>query len=33
KMWEKYQRMLAIWLACPRQYHLSAVEIAQIINA
>lgn len=33
KMWEKYQRMLAVWQACPRQYHLSAVEIAQIINA
>ncbi|MBS0970271.1 YfbU family protein [Chimaeribacter arupi] len=33
KMWDKYQRMLAAWSACPRQYHLSAVEIAQIINA
>ncbi|MDU6410342.1 MAG: YfbU family protein [Yersiniaceae bacterium] len=33
KMWDKYQRMLAVWRACPRQYHLSAVEIAQIINA
>lgn len=32
-MWDKYQRMLAAWRACPRQYHLSAVEIAQIINA
>nr|WP_304188580.1 YfbU family protein [Hafnia alvei] len=33
KMWDKYQRMLSIWQSCPRQYHLSAVEIAQIINA
>ena len=32
-MWDKYQRMLAIWQSCPRQYHLSAVEISQIINA
>lgn len=32
-MWEKYQRMQAIWMACPRQYHLSAVEIQQIVNA
>lgn len=32
-MWEKYQRMLVIWLACPRQYHLSSVEIQQILNA
>ena len=32
-MWEKYQRMLNVWLACPRQYHLSAVEIQQILNA
>lgn len=32
-MWEKYSRMLNIWLACPRQYHLSAVEISQIVNA
>lgn len=32
-MWEKYQRMLALWHTCPRQYHLSANEIAQIINA
>lgn len=32
-MWEKYQRMLAVWHNCPRQYHLSANEIAQIINA
>ncbi|MBN7764415.1 YfbU family protein [Pectobacterium brasiliense] len=33
KMWDKYNRMLAVWQSCPRQYHLSAVEIAQIINA
>ncbi|MGL4858958.1 MAG: YfbU family protein [Enterobacteriaceae bacterium] len=33
RMWDKYQRMLAIWQACPRQYHLCAVEIEQIINA
>lgn len=32
-MWEKYQRMLTVWHTCPRQYHLSANEIAQIINA
>jgi hypothetical protein len=32
-MWEKYQRMLKVWQSCPRQYHLSANEIAQIINA
>ncbi|EOC0415616.1 YfbU family protein [Cronobacter malonaticus] len=32
-MWEKYQRMLKVWQACPRQYHLCANEIMQIINA
>lgn len=32
-MWEKYQRMLAIWQSCPRQYHLCAIEIVQILNA
>lgn len=32
-MWEKYLRMLNVWHACPRQYHLSANEINQIINA
>ena len=32
-MSEKYQRMLNVWHACPRQYHLSANEINQIINA
>ncbi|MGK2959980.1 MAG: YfbU family protein [Candidatus Malihini olakiniferum] len=33
KMWDKYKRMLAAWQSCQRQYHLSAIEIAQIINA
>ncbi|AXF76498.1 YfbU family protein [Erwinia tracheiphila] len=32
-MWQKYQRMLTIWHDSPRQYHLCANEIAQIINA
>ncbi|CAK9885454.1 MAG: hypothetical protein XXXJIFNMEKO3_01853 [Candidatus Erwinia impunctatus] len=32
-MWDKYQRMLSVWQTCPRQYHLSANEIDQIINA
>ena len=32
-MWDKYLRMLKIWQSCPRQYHLSAVEISQILNA
>jgi len=32
-MWDKYIRMQTIWHACPRQYHLSANEITQIINA
>ncbi|OON37098.1 hypothetical protein BTJ39_20455 [Izhakiella australiensis] len=32
-MWEKYQRMLSIWQTCPRQYHLSANEIVQVLNA
>ncbi|KAB7673295.1 YfbU family protein [Plesiomonas shigelloides] len=32
-MWAKYQRMLQVWHACPRQYHLSAAEITQIVNA
>ncbi|SFN30969.1 hypothetical protein SAMN05216516_10591 [Izhakiella capsodis] len=32
-MWEKYQRMLAIWQTCPRQYHLSSNEIAQVLDA
>jgi len=32
-MLEKYQRMLATWQNCPRQYHLSAAEFTQIFNA
>lgn len=32
-MWDKYTRMQTVWHACPRQYHLSANEIKQIINA
>ena len=32
-MWDKYMRMRAVWHVCPRQYHLSANEITQIINA
>ncbi|MGL4544312.1 MAG: YfbU family protein [Plesiomonas sp.] len=32
-MWDKYQRMLNVWHACPRQYHLCAAEIAQVLNA
>lgn len=32
-MWDKYLRMLSVWTFCPRQYHLCAVEINQIINA
>lgn len=32
-MLEKYQRMLKNWHNCPRQYHLSATEINNIINA
>lgn len=32
-MWDKYIRMQTAWHACPRQYHLSANEITQIINA
>ncbi len=32
-MWDKYIRMQTVWHACPRQYHLSANEITQIINA
>ncbi len=32
-MWDKYLRMLKIVQACPRQYHLSAVEVSQILNA
>lgn len=32
-MLDKYLRMLAVWQACPRQYHLSTNEIMQIISA
>ena len=32
-MWDKYVRMLGAWHNCPRQYHLSEVEINQILNA
>ncbi|UTV28393.1 YfbU family protein [Photobacterium atrarenae] len=32
-MQDKYQRMLQTWRNCPRQYHLSATEIQQIVNA
>ncbi|CCN83692.1 conserved hypothetical protein [Vibrio nigripulchritudo SFn27] len=32
-MLEKYRRMFKTWKACPRQYHLSAAEFAQIFNA
>ncbi|MDE1513603.1 MULTISPECIES: YfbU family protein [Vibrio] len=32
-MLAKYQRMLTTWRDCPRQYHLSANELRQIINA
>ncbi|MEJ2762780.1 YfbU family protein [Photobacterium sp. MCCC 1A19761] len=32
-MKDKYQRMLQTWRNCPRQYHLSATEIQQILNA
>ncbi|MGK2889049.1 MAG: YfbU family protein [Candidatus Malihini olakiniferum] len=33
KIWDKYNRTLAVWQSsCPRQYHLSTVEIVQIIN-
>lgn len=32
-MLDKYQRMLQTWRNCPRQYHLSATEIQQIVNA
>lgn len=32
-MWDKYVRMLGAWHGCPRQYHLSEVEINQVLNA
>ncbi|RYA58967.1 hypothetical protein DD598_30895, partial [Enterobacter cloacae complex sp. 2DZ2F16B1] len=30
---EKYQRMLSVWHACARLYHLRSTEFNQIINA
>ena len=33
QMLEKYRRMRATWKECPRQYHLSATELVQILNA
>ncbi|AMG04840.1 YfbU family protein [Vibrio mimicus] len=32
-MLAKYRRMLTTWRNCPRQYHLSANELRQIMNA
>ena len=32
-MLAKYRRMLATWRKCPRQYHLCANELKQILNA
>ncbi|ACX81562.1 YfbU family protein [Aggregatibacter actinomycetemcomitans] len=32
-MWDKYSRMLEVWRACPHEYHLSMVEIQNILNA
>ncbi|CAH0533961.1 hypothetical protein VST7929_01843 [Vibrio stylophorae] len=32
-MMEKYQRMLKTWKNCPRQYHLCATELQQILGA
>ncbi|MFC0309462.1 YfbU family protein [Gallibacterium trehalosifermentans] len=32
-MAEKYQKMLAMWRACPHEYHLSVEEIRKILNA
>ncbi|OAN18658.1 hypothetical protein A3K86_07165 [Photobacterium jeanii] len=32
-MLEKYQRMLQTWRNCPRQYHLCATELQQILSA
>ncbi|NAW64661.1 YfbU family protein [Photobacterium halotolerans] len=32
-MQSKYRRMLSGWQKCPRQYHLSATEIQQILSA
>ncbi|CAH0540640.1 YfbU family protein [Vibrio marisflavi] len=32
-MLDKYRRMQTTWSECPRQYHLSATELNQILNA
>lgn len=32
-MWDKYNKMLDVWNECPRKFHLSAVEIKQILSA
>lgn len=32
-MWDKYARMLQTWRKCPHEYHLSAAEIQNILNA
>ncbi|QXO19081.1 MULTISPECIES: YfbU family protein [Vibrio] len=32
-MLDKYRRMLVTWHTCPRQYHLSAAELRQIVSA
>ena len=32
-MRDKYQRMLAVWRQCPRQYKLSIQEISKVLAA
>lgn len=32
-MWDKYGKMLEVLHSCPHEYHLSAVEILNILNA
>ena len=32
-MLDKYRRMLTTWRNCPRQYHLCATELSQILSA
>ncbi|MBF8999997.1 MULTISPECIES: YfbU family protein [Vibrio] len=32
-MLDKYRKMQAVWSQCPRQYHLSATELHQLLNA
>lgn len=32
-MWDKYNKMLDAWRACPHEYHLSITEIQRILNA